>query len=69
MCDYSLRNVRSRPAAVGDKLITRDFGSGTHGFGAVKTPISPSAFCPAPSWHSIARSIVFRRACCHGATG
>ena len=32
MCDYSLQNVRSRPAAVGDKLITRDFGTGTCGF-------------------------------------
>jgi len=29
MCDYSLLNVRSRPAKVGDKLTTRDFGSGT----------------------------------------
>jgi hypothetical protein len=35
MCDYSLQNVRSRPAAVGDKLITRDFGTGTRGFSAV----------------------------------
>src|SRR5580698_5916031 len=34
MCDYSLQNVRSRPAAVGDKLITRDFGTGTRGFSA-----------------------------------
>jgi hypothetical protein len=33
MCDYSLHNVRSRPAAVGDRLITRDFGTGTRGFG------------------------------------
>jgi hypothetical protein len=32
MCDYSLHNVRSRPASVGDKLITRDFGTGTRGF-------------------------------------
>ncbi len=32
MCDYSLHNVASRPARVGDKLITRDFGTGTHGF-------------------------------------
>jgi hypothetical protein len=35
MCDYSLHNVRSRPAAVGDKLITRDFGTGTRGFSGV----------------------------------
>ncbi len=34
MCDYSLTNVRSRPAKVGDKLITRDFGTGTRGFSA-----------------------------------
>ena len=26
MCDYSLEHVKSRPAKVGDKLITRDFG-------------------------------------------
>ena len=32
MCDYSLQNVRSRPASVGDKLVTRDFGTGTRGF-------------------------------------
>jgi hypothetical protein len=34
MCDYSLQNVRSRSAQVGDKLTTRDFGTGTHGFSA-----------------------------------
>jgi hypothetical protein len=32
MCDYSLHNVKSRPAKVGDKLTTRDFGTGTNGF-------------------------------------
>jgi len=32
MCDYSLQSVKSRPARVGDKLITRDFGTGTIGF-------------------------------------
>ena len=32
MCDYSLERVKSRPAKVGDKLITRDFGTGTRGF-------------------------------------
>jgi hypothetical protein len=34
MCDYSLQSVESRPAKVGDKLTTRNFGSGTHGFAA-----------------------------------
>jgi hypothetical protein len=34
MCDYSLHYVKSRPAKVGDKLTTRDFGTGTRGFAA-----------------------------------
>jgi hypothetical protein len=34
MCDYSLVNVKSRHAKVGDKLTTRDFGTGTRGFAA-----------------------------------
>jgi hypothetical protein len=32
MCDYSLHSVKSRPAKVGDKLSTRNFGTGTRGF-------------------------------------
>jgi hypothetical protein len=35
MCDFSLQTVRSRPAKVGDKLVTRDFGTGTRGFADV----------------------------------
>ena len=34
MCDYSLHTVKSRPAKVGDKLTTRNFGTGTRGFTA-----------------------------------
>jgi hypothetical protein len=34
MCDYSLQTVRSRPATVGDRLTTRNFGTGTKGFAA-----------------------------------
>ena len=34
MCDYSHQNVASRPAKVGDRLTTRDFGTGTLGFAA-----------------------------------
>jgi hypothetical protein len=34
MCDYSLHNLASRPAKVGDELTTRDFGTGTRGFAA-----------------------------------
>ena len=34
MCDFSLQSVRSRPAKVGDKLVTQYFGTGTRGFAA-----------------------------------
>jgi hypothetical protein len=35
MCDYSLHSVRTRPAKVGDKLVTKDFGTGTRGFASL----------------------------------
>ena len=39
MCDYSLRNVASRPARVGDKLVSTSFrNSSTRGFAAVGEP-------------------------------
>jgi hypothetical protein len=38
MCDYSLHSIRSRPAKIGDKLSTRDFGTGTRGFAASENP-------------------------------
>ena len=38
MCDYSLTNVRSRPAKVGDTLISHNFGTGTRGFCAANEP-------------------------------
>jgi len=38
MCDYSLQSVLSRPAKVGDKLTTRNFGTGTRGFAAPEAP-------------------------------
>ena len=38
MCDFSLQSVRSRPAKVGNKLVTRDFGTGTRGFAAADDP-------------------------------
>jgi len=46
MCDYSLRGVRSRPAKVGDKLVTKNFGTGTTGFASV-TDLS-TAVCVLP---------------------
>ena len=39
MCDYSLHNVASRPAKVGDKLVTTQFNNSvTRGFAAVGEP-------------------------------
>jgi hypothetical protein len=39
MCDYSLSNVASRPARVGDKLVTTTFtNTETRGFAAVDEP-------------------------------
>ena len=36
MCDYSLHNVKSRPAKVDDKLTTHRFKTGTTGFAAAE---------------------------------
>jgi hypothetical protein len=39
MCDYSLQGVASRPASVGDKLVTTQFwNTTTRGFSAVGEP-------------------------------
>ena len=39
MCDHSLRHVASRPARVGDKLVSTSFrNSSTRGFAAVGEP-------------------------------
>jgi hypothetical protein len=46
MCDYSLQNVKSRPAQVGEKLTTRNFGAGTRGFAAPGDP--STAVCVLP---------------------
>jgi hypothetical protein len=46
MCDYSLQNIQSRAAKVADKLVTRNFGTGTRGF---CSPADPStAVCLIP---------------------
>ena len=44
MCDYSLTSVKSRPAAIGDKLVTNNFGTGTIGFADASTR-NPAAIC------------------------
>src|SRR5258708_12780979 len=46
MCDYSLHNVKSRAARVGDKLTTRNFGTGTRGFAAQED--ATTAVCVLP---------------------
>ena len=46
MCDYSLQSTMSRPAKVGDKLTTRNVGTGTRGFAAPEN--SKMAVCVLP---------------------
>ena len=46
MCDFSLHNVKSRPAKVGDKLTTHNFNTGTRGFAAAED--STVAVCILP---------------------
>jgi hypothetical protein len=46
MCDYSLHNVKSRPAKVGDKLTTSNFNTGTRGFAAPED--ASTAVCVLP---------------------
>jgi hypothetical protein len=50
MCDYSLHSVKSRPAKVGDRLMTRDFGTQTRGFSAPEDKnVAVCVLPPAPS--------------------
>jgi hypothetical protein len=46
MCDYSLQHVQSRPANLAEKLVTRNFGSGTRGFCSPGDP--NTAICVLP---------------------
>src|SRR5262249_37076409 len=46
MCDYSLHAVRTRPAEIGETLVTRNFGTGTRGFAASED--SSIAVCVLP---------------------
>ena len=46
MCDYSLHNVKSRAARVGDQLTTRNFGTGTRGFASLED--ADTAVCLMP---------------------
>lgn len=65
MCDYSLHNVASREARIGDELVTTNFAiSLTHGFAAVGEPAVAVCLKPgtelafayeAEYWHPLAR--------------
>lgn len=48
MCDYSLQQVKSRPAVVGDKLVVTNFGTGTLGFAPAGELEAPVAVCVLP---------------------
>jgi hypothetical protein len=50
MCDYSLMNNASRPAVVGEKLVTKNFGTGTTGFcpAGEKDKVDAVAVCVLP---------------------
>ena len=61
MCDYSLHHVTSRPARVGDKLVTTQFNNSiTRGFAAVGEPTV--AVCLLPGTEvAFEREIEFER--------
>src|SRR5580693_5011282 len=46
MCDFSLQFARSRPAKIGDKLTTHNFGTGTRGFAAPDDPTTAVCLLP-----------------------
>ena len=46
MCDFSLHNVKSRPAKVGDKLTIHNFNTGHGGLPRLRIPQRRSAFFP-----------------------
>ena len=52
MCDYSLQTVKSRPAAVGDRLRVHNFGTGSCGFADIRDPacsaFTATAVCVLP---------------------
>ena len=59
MCDYSLHSVRTRPAKVGEKLVTRDFGTGTRGFASVDD--LSTAVCVLPGTElAFASEVIYR---------
>ena len=68
MCDYSLHNVKSRPAKVGDKLTTRNFGTGTIGFAASEDASVAVCILPGTELSFAAKLRPCRPVYCAGAT-
>jgi hypothetical protein len=59
MCDYSLHSIATRPAKVGDRLVARDFGTGTCGFAAPEN--SEMAVCLRPGTElAFVRPVTYR---------
>ena len=50
MCDYSLHSIKSRPAKIGDKLTTLNFGTGSEDSQPQKMRPSRSVFCQEQSY-------------------
>jgi hypothetical protein len=50
MCDYSLHNVKSRSAKIGEKLTTKNFGTGTVGFASPDDVTIAVCIFPEPNW-------------------
>jgi hypothetical protein len=46
MCDFSLQSTKARPAKVGDRLTSRNFGTGTRGFAASEDPTTAICLLP-----------------------
>jgi hypothetical protein len=56
MCDYSLHHVNSRPAEIGDRLTTRNFGLGTRGFAASEDANLAICVLPGTELHSFSET-------------
>jgi hypothetical protein len=60
MCDYSLHNVKSRPAKVGDRLTTHNFNTGTREFAAPED--ASTAVCVLPGTElAFAKEVTYGR--------
>jgi hypothetical protein len=56
MCDYSLHHVASRPAKVGDELVTTEFAKSiTRGFAAIGEPEVAVCLLPAAPLTTVSR--------------